>query len=161
MYNIKLETTYEIKAAALRAGIGAVMRQHNLREKTGLSILLTDDDHVHELNRDFRGVDAPTDVLSFPAELPDLPGLLAEDARYLGDLIIAYPYSQAQAARLGHALDDTLVLLVIHGTLHLLGYEHDTPANRNKMWAAQGQALDAVGVSRSVVPALEEAPHDE
>jgi probable rRNA maturation factor len=99
-------------------------------------------------------VDAPTDILSFPAEpLPDLPPELADlndEPPYLGDLIIAYPYTRRQAEDSGHALEDELVLLVIHGTLHLLGYDHDTPDNEERMWSAQAELLAEAGVSIQV-----------
>ncbi|MEO1646460.1 MAG: rRNA maturation RNase YbeY, partial [Chloroflexota bacterium] len=75
------------------------------------------------------------------------------------DLIIAFPYTQAQAKRLGHDINDTLALLVIHGTLHLLGYDHDTPENRAEMWSVQANTLSAMGISDAIVPALEDADH--
>jgi probable rRNA maturation factor len=69
--------------------------------------------------------------------------------------VIAFPYASAQAAREGHHLGDSLSLLVVHGTLHLIGYDHDTPAARAAMWAAQEAALRALDVPLEIVPALE------
>ena len=66
----------------------------------------------------------------------------------------------AQAASLGHDASDSLTLLVAHGTLHLLGYDHDTPERRAEMWAAQERALTALGISLALVPGLEDAAHD-
>lgn len=135
--------------------------------QSGLTIVIEDDEAVTALNLRYRQIDAPTDVLSFPADVPPLPPGVASamndgagdetggEPTYLGDLVIAYPYAAAQAAREGHALADTFVLLVVHGVLHLLGYDHDTPENRAAMWAAQADALVKMGVSPAIVPALE------
>jgi len=82
--------------------------------------------------------------------------MMDEDALpYLGDLIIAYPYALAQAQREGHDAMQSFSLLVVHGTLHLLGYDHDTLENRAEMWAAQETALMALGISTAIVPSLE------
>jgi probable rRNA maturation factor len=121
--------------------------------------VVTDDDSVASLNRQYRNVDAPTDVLSFPAAAP--PVELQDEPRYLGDLVIAYPYASAQAAREGHAFNDSLALLVVHGTLHLLGYDHDTQEHRAEMWAAQEQVLKALHIPVDMVPALESGSHGE
>lgn len=122
-----------------------------------LTVAVVDDDDVAALNRQFRSVDAPTDVLSFPAGAP--PVQMDEEPHYLGDLVIAYPYASAQAAREGHTLNDSLALLVVHGTLHLLGYDHDTPENRAEMWAIQAEVLIELGIDTGIIPALEESDH--
>lgn len=103
---------------------------------TALSILLTDNNRIRQLNRDFRGQDKPTDVLSFPAD-HDFPG--TDD--YLGDVAIALPVATSQAKADGHGLLDELSLLTIHGVLHLLGYDHLEPEDRVEMWAVQDQLL--------------------
>lgn len=69
------------------------------------------------------------------------PDLAAELEETLGDLIIAYPYAARQAARYGHSLAAELQLLVVHGCLHLLGYDHDTPERQAEMWRVQGEIL--------------------
>ena len=97
-----------------------------------LTIVVTGDAALRRLNRDFAGVDAPTDVLSF--EYGD-PG------EYLGDVIISAPRARAQAKRGGHPFIDEMRLLAIHGVLHLLGYDHDTPGRKKRMWAVQAKAL--------------------
>jgi probable rRNA maturation factor len=158
---IQCPPAYTVDAGRLREAVGLVLRQHDREPGSGVTVQITDDESVRGLNRDFRGVDAPTDVLSFPADMPPLPDDAAdmmpdEERLYVGDLAVAYPYTAAQAARLGHDLAGTLALLVVHGTLHLLGYDHDTPANRAEMWAAQARALTALGVPLEIVPALED-----
>ena len=86
---------------------------------------------------------------------------IADEAPYLGDLVIAYPYASAQATGLGHPLADSLALLVVHGTLHLLGYDHDTTESRAAMWAAQARALTTLNISPEIVPSLEDSAHGE
>jgi len=153
------ETPYEVDVAGLERAAATVLAQHNVDSDAGLSIVFAEDDFVQSLNRQYRNVDAPTDVLSFPAD--KLPAELNDEPPYLGDLIIAYPYASKQAAREGHKLPDSLALLVVHGTLHLLGYDHDTNENRAAMWAAQETALSALGIPLDIVPALEAASHDD
>jgi probable rRNA maturation factor len=155
---IQNQGDYAVNPARLQQAALAVLEQHELEGGGALSIVITDDSFVQKLNRQYRGIDAPTDVLSFTSDTPpmEIPGELL----YLGDLIIAFPYAAAQAEREGHALEDSLALLAAHGTLHLLGYDHDTPENRVEMWAAQEAALRVLGISTAIVPALEEAHHD-
>lgn len=157
--DVQNENDYLIDASRLRAASQQVLSQHDVDADTSLSVVFVDNDYIQNLNRQFREVDAPTDVLSFPADAP--PVVIDDEPPYLGDLVIAYPYASAQAARENHPLNDSLSLLVVHGTLHLLGYDHDTPENRAEMWAAQDAALTALGISSAIVPSLEEAKHDE
>jgi probable rRNA maturation factor len=126
-----------------------VLERHAIPDASGMTIVITDDDTVRSMNQQYRGVDAATDVLSFPAD--PMPAEIAEEEPpYLGDLIVAYPYTQRHAQEAGHPLDDELVLLAIHGTLHLLGYDHDNEENQQLMWQAQQAALDAFRVRISV-----------
>ncbi len=159
-YEIEVQNddAYPVNDERLVVAVREVMERHAVEAGTAVTIVITSNEDVAALNRDFRGVDSPTDVLSFPADIPPMPG----EAPYLGDLIIAYPYASAQAAREGHALMDSLSLLVVHGTLHLLGYDHDTFENKAEMWATQNEALLALGISPDIVPPLEiGSDHDE
>jgi probable rRNA maturation factor len=114
---------------------------HELTPEGDLSLILTDDAQLHNLNQQFRGVDAPTDVLSFADGDTD-----PDSGRpYLGDVILSVPRAAAQAAAAGHSLLDELILLTIHGVLHLLGYDHAEPDEKAAMWRAQADALRAVG----------------
>jgi len=107
-----------------------------------VTVLLTDDAQIRELNRDYAGVDAPTDVLSFSAREGDPAFVIApEAATYLGDIVISVPYAAHQAAEQGHSLAAELRLLVVHGTLHLLGYDHSTEEERAEMWRRQDSIL--------------------
>ncbi len=111
-----------------------------------VTLVVTDDRAVQDLNRQFRGVDEPTDVLSFPAQDP-APGFVSapEAAGYLGDIVIALPFTERQAAGLGRALRAELRLLAVHGTLHLLGYDHAEPEDEARMWARQDSILARSG----------------
>jgi probable rRNA maturation factor len=108
-----------------------------------LAIVLSDDEALHELNLNFREVDAPTDVLSFPANEPDPE----TGAPYLGDIIISVERAEEQAGTAGHPLEAELQLLVVHGVLHLLGHDHAGPDEKQKMWSAQEQVLSQLGLS--------------
>lgn len=151
--DVQNDAHFPVDAARLQAAAAAVLTQRGAAADSALTVVITTDDAVAALNQQFRGIDAPTDVLSFPADAPpiDIPG----EPPYLGDLIIAHPYAAAQAQREGHDLNDSLALLVAHGTLHLLGFDHDTPTRKAAMWQAQEQALRALGISPDIVPALE------
>jgi probable rRNA maturation factor len=105
------------------------------------TVLLTGDEQLHELNLKYLDVDAPTDVLSFQANTLDPETNL----NYLGDVLISFPRAQAQAAAGGHPVEQELSLLVVHGMLHLLGYDHAEPGDKEKMWAVQSNVLKTLG----------------
>lgn len=153
------DEAFQVDEQQLSRAVATVLTHHQCVDGTGVAIRVVDNDTIQQLNETFRGVVAPTDVLSFPAEMPPMPDDIEideEELLHIGDIALAFPYTQAQAARLNHALADTLVLLTIHGTLHLLGYDHDTPENREEMWESQARALTVMGVSLDIVPTLEE-----
>ena len=107
-----------------------------------LTLVLTNDEQLHHLNREYLGVDAPTDVLSFPASEMD-----PETGRcYLGDILISIPRAEAQARVANHPLVDEARLLVIHGVLHLLGYDHAEVKEKAEMWKTQGEILEKLGL---------------
>lgn len=107
-----------------------------------LSIILTDDARLHELNLNYLGVDAPTDVLSFPASETDPD----TGARYLGDILISVPRAETQASAAGHPLEAELQLLIVHGVLHLLGHDHARTKDKARMWKAQAEILERLGL---------------
>ena len=131
----------EVDAADLaRAVAAALLAEDELDGEA--TVVITSDEAVAELNLQYRGVAGPTDVLSFPAQEPT-PGFVSapEMAAYLGDIIIALPFTQRQEAALGRPLRDELRLLAVHGTLHLLGYDHAEPEEETAMWARQDAIL--------------------
>lgn len=139
----------DVDAADLARAILATLQAEGQPEGE-VTLVIAEDDAVAELNRTYLGVDGPTDVLSFPAQGPaaETSGAEAvfviapEMADYLGDIIIALPYTRRQAAALGRGLRDELRLLAVHGTLHLLGYDHGTPDEEAAMWKRQDEILN-------------------
>jgi len=117
------------------AARAALTHQH--AASGALSISISGDETLQELNRKFLDHDAPTDVLSFPSDSddPDTAG------RYFGDIAISFPRAHAQAAGGGHAVEAELQLLTVHGILHLLGHDHDEEDRQAKMWKAQEEIL--------------------
>jgi probable rRNA maturation factor len=113
-----------------------------------LTIVLTGDEKLRQLNREYLGLDEVTDVLSFPAAEQDPE----TGTSYLGDILISMPRAKLQAERAGHTLDEELQLLVVHGVLHLLGYDHANPRQKSGMWKAQGRVLEDLGLSGIKIP---------
>ncbi len=130
-----------------RAALAALAQAHDLPARVELTIRLTDDAELHALNRQYRATDAPTDVLSFGGEgfEDGAPRRETTAPAYLGDIAISMERCAAQAEQYGHSLDDELALLVIHGVLHLIGYDHHIPARRRRMWHAQDRAFALLG----------------
>jgi probable rRNA maturation factor len=127
----------------LRLVAEAVLRHEGSRGQ--VTVVVTDDVGIQELNRDFLGTDAPTDVLSFGAQEAAGPFVVAPEAgNYLGDVIVSYPRAVAQAAEQDHPAGQELDLLVVHGLLHLLGYDHATEAEQAVMWARQAEILNGL-----------------
>ena len=112
----------------------------NLQSEISLQII--QDDQMQQLNLEYMGVDAPTDVLSFPVpfENPDTGN------PYLGDILISYPTAARQAEAAGHPVAEEISLLLVHGLLHLLGYDHLTPEEKTAMWDIQDTILTALQI---------------
>jgi probable rRNA maturation factor len=127
----------------LVTAVTTTLYQQKISPPAELTLLLTDDKKLRQLNRDFRQVDTATDVLSFP------DGTTSPDTAipYLGDIAISVPYATRQAAQTGHDLVAELQLLAIHGTLHLLGHNHANHEEKAAMWATQQTILDRLGLS--------------
>ncbi len=110
-----------------------------------LTVLIDTPDRIQTLNREFRHVDAVTDVLTFPAWEGEDP--LSADG-YLGDIMICYERAKEQAKEYGHSLTRELSFLAVHGVLHLLGYDHMTEADERIMREKQTAVLESIGVTR-------------
>lgn len=127
----------------VEAAVAAALA-HEGREGT-VAVLITDNENIRVMNRDFRSVDAATDVLSFPAaEGEGVPA----DGDFLGDIAISLERARAQAEEYGHSLKRELSFLAVHGTLHLLGYDHIDGAERAKMFALQEKILEEMNITR-------------
>ena len=114
-----------------------------------VSITLTDDDFIHRLNKKSRGIDRPTDVLSFALDEsvePDIEG--GPDVDAIGDIIISMERAREQAAEYGHSIKRETVFLTVHGMLHLLGYDHMEEQDRLEMEAEQRHVMNELGIPR-------------
>lgn len=117
-------------------------------EKAEVSLTLVNDEEMRRLSRDFRGIDAPTDVLSFALQekVPGEPEIQEEGELLLGDIFISLDTALRQAKIYGHSLEKEIGVLVVHGFLHLLGYDHDTPETEEIMFRRQEEVLNRVGI---------------
>lgn len=143
----------EIDAALIEQAVAAALAAEGVAGAIEISVLVTDDATLHQLNRDYRNVDAPTDVLSFgDDEDSDAPTAFVRppDApRYLGDLAISYERVIAQAAEYGHSRARELAFLTVHGILHLLGYDHERgDADQAAMRAREEVIMQQLGLPR-------------
>lgn len=149
--DVQIEEPYEarIEAGPLRQAAEATLRHQRIEGPCELAVLVSGDETLQQLNQRYRGTDAPTDVLAFPnqtkgpafafVEAPGFP-------HYLGDVIISFHRAEAQAVEAENRLLAELQLLVVHGVLHLLGHSDETEAERARMWQAQQEVLDEIGV---------------
>ncbi len=111
-----------------------------------VSAALVDDERIRELNRQYRGIDKPTDVLSFAArEGEQLHS--GRKGEYLGDIAISLETAARQADEFGHSLSRELAFLTVHGVLHLLGYDHMVPEDEKEMRALQNKIMQRAGLS--------------
>lgn len=139
---IHLETEFPFPQNLLERAANAALIHESEPLNSELSIVLTDEARLQQLNRDYLGIDAPTDVLSFPASETDPE----TGTRYIGDILISMPRAQAQAEAAGHPLEWEVQLLVVHGVLHLLGHDHAEPEEKARMWKAQAEILETIGL---------------
>lgn len=143
--------------ALRRAAVAGLTVMHETEERPPLdlndstvevSILVTDDLEIQRLNREYRAVDRPTDVLSFSLVADDVgqvTTLAGDMVHALGDIVISYAYAERQANELGHSLELELSWLVIHGALQLVGYAHETDVAAEHMEALERVALERLG----------------
>ncbi len=122
-----------------------VLKAEGVASPLEISLVFTDSETVQRLNRDYRGVDEPTDVLAFymlPRQGDDFSFVLPPDSiTRLGEVVISYPQAVEQAKEQGHSVNKELALLIIHGILHLLGYDHEQPKEEAKMRAKEKELL--------------------
>jgi probable rRNA maturation factor len=140
---------FESAPADLAERAAAATLSHESASDADLTLVLTGDERLQALNREFLGKDRPTDVLSFPA------GETGPDPdtgrRYLGDVLVSVPRAAEQATARGHPLAAELQLLAVHGVLHLLGHDHLSKVDKARMWAAQSEVLTGLGLSPAIV----------
>lgn len=138
----------QVDAAMLEKAAQLALLRESAPDPADLAIAIENDEQLRQLNLQFLNVDSPTDVLSFPANEQD-----PETGRlYLGDIIISLERARAQSVVAGHPLESELQLLVVHGVLHLLGHDHYEPEEKARMWAAQAEILNQLGLDIKKLP---------
>jgi len=140
MIHIESESPFPKKL--IEDAVEAALKNQSEPADLDLTVVLTDDAQMQELNRDYLGNNKPTDVLSFPAsEMNPETG-----SRYIGDILISIPYASRSADKAGHSMESEVQLLVAHGVLHLLGHDHAKADEKARMWKAQAEILKALGI---------------
>lgn len=137
------EQPITVSTARLARAVRHLLREEGLA-RAEVSVLLTDDTTIHEMNRDYRGYDRPTDVLSFAQEetvtgAPPVPA--TEGTRLLGNIVISVDTAVRQATRHDVSLTHELALLAVHGALHLIGYEDETETGAEQMRKREREIL--------------------
>ncbi len=135
----------EVDRDLLTRVLGEALAAQGMTGPVEVSVVITDDAEIQALNRQYRGIDQPTDVLSFPQEegaigVPRPPWAPLQ----LGDIAISYDRVRAQARAYGHSERRELAYLAVHGLLHLLGFDHETEPERQRMRAAEEAALSEI-----------------
>lgn len=146
-YPEELEFPEEI-TANVRAAAEMVGKLYGV-ENGEVSVTLTNNEYIHTLNKEYRGIDRPTDVLSFALNESEEPEMVdGPEVNMLGDLIISVERAQEQAADYGHSLRREVAFLTVHGMLHLLGYDHMEEEEREEMENEQRFVMEKLGISR-------------
>jgi probable rRNA maturation factor len=138
-FNQKADSA-EVKA--IKKAIETALALLNESTNCRLSVVICDEEYIRTLNESYRGIDASTDVLSFSAMEIDPD----DEISYLGDIVISHPIASSQALQSNHSLENELIILSIHGLLHLLGYDHSTPEEKDAMWSRQNYILGELGI---------------
>lgn len=124
-------------------------QQEGLPDEMVIGLTFTDDEKIREINREFRNIDKSTDVLSFPLyERDDEIELFEDELAPFGDIVLSVPHAIAQAEEYGHSVEREVCYLVVHGLMHIAGYDHMEADEKAEMRAAEEALLKAVGVTR-------------
>ena len=139
-----------VKRDWLRRVAEKVLTAESTDSAAEVSLMITGQARIHELNRQYLGEDRPTDVLAFPMqpapETAERPPFIAppDGIKHLGEVIISYTQAVIQAAERQQPIKKEVALLIIHGILHLLGYDHDVPEAERQMRAREAQILSRI-----------------
>ena len=122
---------------------------YGLEPQSEVSVVLADDQYIQALNREYRGKDTPTDVLSFALNEGDEPEIFeGPDEQLLGDIIISLETAKRQAEEYEHSVEREIAFLTVHGMLHLLGYDHIQEEDRLEMRQEEEAVLSSLGITR-------------
>ena len=141
IYNRTNEDVQGYQALFEKIGAAAEKQLH-LSQTCEISVTFVRSAAIHKINRDYRGIDRPTDVISFA--INDSPDLIDDGEKDLGDLFININYARRQAKEYGHSLKREVCFLFTHGLLHCLGYDHMKPEDEKVMFALQEKILDPI-----------------
>lgn len=111
------------------------------------NLIIVDNEYIHELNKTYRGIDRPTDVITFALEDEDTV-IIPDEERILGDIYISIDKAREQKDQYGHSLLRELSFLAVHGFYHLLGYDHQTKEEEEVMFKKQEEVLESYGITR-------------
>jgi probable rRNA maturation factor len=150
--NVSIDEGVEVPVGEdwLRSVAEQVLTSENIISAVELGLVITTQDKVRQLNRDYRGRDEPTDVLAFSAieeAGADFPPFVSppDGVQHLGEVIVSYPQAAMQAEEHQHPVEQEIAILIIHGVLHLLGYEHEEPELERRMRAREAEILSSIG----------------
>ncbi|MFN8634416.1 MAG: rRNA maturation RNase YbeY [Chloroflexota bacterium] len=148
-FHVRRRSGARLNRRDLRAVCAAAVAGEGVEGLALLTVTFVDDDEIQQINQQHRGIDRPTDVLSFPLVDDSVGFALPPDApRELGDVIVSYPRAVAQAEEYGHSVEREVAYLVVHGVLHILGHDHEVPAEQALMRAREESALAVAGLLR-------------
>lgn len=146
MFEIVNELDVEIEELkTIKELLNFVIKKEKL-ENCLFNIIIVDNTYIHKLNKDYRGIDRPTDVISFALE--DYKDDIALDFRMLGDIYISLDKAKEQAMEYGHSFLREICFLTIHGLLHLLGYDHMEKEDEIVMFKKQDEILNEFGITK-------------
>ena len=141
------ETEEEIKELeTVEKVLYSAMEKEKL-ENTAFNLIIVDNDYIHELNKNYRGIDRETDVITFALEDEDTL-VIGDNERILGDIYISIDRARSQAVEYGHSFLRELSFLAVHGFYHLLGYDHMTEEDEKVMFGKQEEVLRDYGITR-------------
>jgi len=148
--NILIDKEFKklIKSTRMKTVTRQILQAENVGVKSEVGLVITGDNKIHELNLKYLDEDRPTDVLSFPImeQIEKAPAFVnvPDGKTHLGDIIISYPTAARQGEERGHSTEREIIILLIHGILHLLGYDHDIPKRERAMRSREAAILKII-----------------
>lgn len=150
MINVKVKAIFrhDISKSVVSETAGSVISHMQVEQEQEITIIINDDVFIQKLNLEYLGIDSPTDVLSFSVDEVDPE----TNRNYLGDIIISFPHAAEQAQKGGHSTQAEVQLLIVHGILHLMGYDHDEERSKEEMWRIQQELIEKIGININQLP---------